>query len=137
MFLNFNKIWRNEKSRQILIQVIVLIGLGWFIAWLTGNVAGNFERLGKDLSYEFLGIPAGYDINQYLIPYNNRDTHLRAAIVGLLNTGLVAIFGIIIATIFGLFLGVLRLSKPLILVSLRATLSSKILICVFKSIISF
>ncbi len=111
MFLNFKKIWRNEKSREILIQVIVLIGLGWFIAWLTGNVAGNFERLGKDLSYEFLGIPAGYDINQYLIPYNNRDTHLRAAIVGLLNTGLVAIFGIIIATIFGLFLGVLRLSK--------------------------
>ena len=111
MFLNFNKVWRNEKSREILIQVIVLIGLGWFIAWLAGNVAGNFERLGKDLSYEFLGIPAGYDINQYLISYNNRDTHLRAAIVGLLNTGLVAICGIIIATIFGLFLGVLRLSK--------------------------
>ena len=63
------------------------------------------------MSYEFLGIPAGYDINQYLIPYNNRDTHLRAAIVGLLNTGLVAICGIIAATIFGLFLGVLRLSK--------------------------
>ena len=106
-----NQIWRNEKSREIVIQVIVLIALGWFLTWLVGNVSSNFERLGKDLSYEFLGIPAGYDINQYLIPYNNRDTHLRAAIVGLLNTGLVAICGIIIATIFGLFLGVLRLSK--------------------------
>ncbi len=106
-----SKSWRNEKSREIVIQIFVLIALGWFITWLAGNVAGNFERLGKDLSYEFLGIPAGYDINQYLIPYNNRDTHLRAAIVGLLNTGLVAICGIIIATIFGLFLGVLRLSK--------------------------
>ena len=29
---------------------------------------------GVDLSFEFLTIPAGYDINQYLIPYNNRDT---------------------------------------------------------------
>ena len=106
-----NNLLRNEKSREIIIQVIVLLTLGWFRAWLASNVSGNFEKLGKDLSYEFLGIPAGYDINQYLIPYNNRDTHLRAAIVGLLNTGLVAVCGIIVATIFGLFLGVLRLSK--------------------------
>ena len=109
--LNLLKIWRNEKSREIIIQIIVLIIFGWFISWLAGNVSGNFERLGKDLSFEFLFIPAGYDINQYLISYNNRDSHLRAAIVGLLNTGLVAICGIVIATIFGLFLGVLRLSK--------------------------
>ena len=106
-----NKIWGNEKSREILIQVIVLILLGWFLMWLADNVSQNFKTLGKDLSFEFLTIPAGYDINQYLIPYNNRDTHLRAAIVGLLNTGLVAICGIIIATFFGLILGVLRLSK--------------------------
>ena len=106
-----NQIWRNEKSREILIQIIVLILLGWFLMWLADNVSQNFKTLGKDLSFEFLTIPAGYDINQYLIPYNNRDTHLRAAIVGLLNTGLVAICGIIIATFFGLILGVLRLSK--------------------------
>ena len=109
--LNINQIWRNEKSREILIQVVVLILLGWFLMWLADNVSQNFKTLGKDLSFEFLTIPAGYDINQYLIPYNNRDTHLRAAIVGLLNTGLVAICGIIIATFFGLILGVLRLSK--------------------------
>ena len=106
-----NQIWRNEKSREILIQIIVLILLGWFLMWLADNVSQNFKTLGKDLSFEFLTIPAGYDINQYLIPYNNRDTHLRAAIVGLLNTGLVAVCGIIIATFFGLILGVLRLSK--------------------------
>ena len=111
MSINLLKIWRNEKSREIIVQIIVLIIFGWFISWLAGNVSGNFERLGKDLSFEFLFIPAGYDINQYLISYNNRDSHLRAAIVGLLNTGLVAICGIVIATIFGLFLGVLRLSK--------------------------
>ena len=109
--LNINQIWRNEKSREILIQVVVLILLGWLLMWLADNVSQNFKTLGKDLSFEFLTIPAGYDINQYLIPYNNRDTHLRAAIVGLLNTGLVAICGIIIATFFGLILGVLRLSK--------------------------
>ena len=107
----FSNIWRNEKSREIIVQILVLFFLGWFISWLVMNVNANFEALGKDISFEFLFIPAGYDINQYLIDYNNRDSHLRAGIVGLLNTGLVAFFGIILATFLGVALGIIRLSK--------------------------
>ena len=106
-----SNIWRNEKSREILIQIFVLFCIGWFLSWLVMNVNANFKALGKDISFEFLFIPAGYDINQYLIDYNNRDSHLRAGIVGLLNTGLVAIFGIILATFMGVALGIIRLSK--------------------------
>ena len=106
-----SNIWRNEKSREIIIQIFVLFCIGWFLSWLVMNVNANFKALGKDISFEFLFIPAGYDINQYLIDYNNRDTHLRAGIVGLLNTGLVAIFGIILATVMGVALGIIRLSK--------------------------
>ena len=106
-----SNIWRNEKSREIIVQIIVLFFLGWFISWLVMNVNANFKALGKDISFEFLFIPAGYDINQYLIEYNNRDSHLRAGIVGLLNTGLVAFFGIILATVLGFSLGIIRLSK--------------------------
>ena len=111
MMTFFSNIWRNEKSREIIVQIIVLFFLGWFISWLVMNVNANFEALGKDISFEFLFIPAGYDINQYLIDYNNRDSHLRAGIVGLLNTGLVAFFGIILATVLGIALGIIRLSK--------------------------
>ena len=107
----FSNIWRNEKSREIIVQIIVLFFLGWFISWLVTNVNANFEALGKDISFEFLFIPAGYDINQYLIDYDSRDSHLRAGIVGLLNTGLVAFFGIILATVLGIALGIIRLSK--------------------------
>ena len=106
-----SNIWRNEKSREILIQIFVLFCIGWFLSWLVMNVNANFKALGKDISFEFLFLPAGYDINQYLIDYNNRDSHLRAGIVGLLNTGLVAIFGIILATVMGVALGIIRLSK--------------------------
>jgi len=106
-----NNIWRNEKSREIIIQIFVLLCIGWFLSWLIANVDANFKALGKDISFEFLFIPAGYDINQYLIEYNNRDSHLRAGIVGLLNTGLVALIGIILATVLGVFLGIIRLSK--------------------------
>ena len=101
----FSNIWRNDKSREIIVQILVLFFLGWFISWLVMNVNANFEALGKDISFEFLFIPAGYDINQYLIDYNNRDSHLRAGIVGLLNTGLVAFIGIILATVLGIALG--------------------------------
>jgi general L-amino acid transport system permease protein len=107
----FSNIWRNEKSREIILQIFVLFCIGWFLSWLIANVDANFKALGKDISFEFLFIPAGYDINQYLIDYNNRDSHLRAGIVGLLNTGLVAFFGIILATFLGVFLGIVRLSK--------------------------
>ena len=107
----FSNIWRNEKSREIIVQIIVLFFLGWFISWLVMNVNANFEALGKDISFEFLFIPAGYDINQYLINYDSRDSHLKAGIVGLLNTGLVAFFGIILATVLGIALGIIRLSK--------------------------
>ena len=107
----FSNIWRNEKSRELIVQIIVLFFLGWFISWLVMNVNANFEALGKDISFEFLFIPAGFDINQYLIDYNNRDSHLRAGIVGLLNTGLVAFFGIILASVLGIALGIIRLSK--------------------------
>ena len=106
-----HNIWHNEKSREIIIQIFVLLCIGWFLSWLIANVDANFKALGKDISFEFLFIPAGYDINQYLIDYNNRDSHLRAGIVGLLNTGLVAFFGIILATILGVTLGIVRLSK--------------------------
>ena len=106
-----SSIWRNEKSREIILQIFVLFCIGWFLSWLIANVDANFKALGKDISFEFLFIPAGYDINQYLIDYNNRDSHLRAGIVGLLNTGLVAFFGIILATFLGVFLGIVRLSK--------------------------
>ena len=110
--MNFlNTVWRNEKSREIIVQIFVLFCIGWILSWLIANVDANFKALGKDISFEFLFIPAGYDINQYLIDYNNRDSHLRAGIVGLLNTGLVAVFGIILATVLGVFLGIIRLSK--------------------------
>lgn len=82
------------------------------LAWLIGNVAANFAALDKSFSFRFLWeLPAGYDINQTPIDYTNRDSHLRAAFVGLLNTGLVAVVGIVLATLLGFSVGILRLSN--------------------------
>ncbi|MBL6623272.1 MAG: ABC transporter permease subunit [Alphaproteobacteria bacterium] len=107
----FSSLWRNEQSRGILIQIFVLVAFFACFSWLISNVISNFATLNKGFGFDFLMLPAGYDINQTLIEYTNRSTHLRAAIVGLLNTFLVAGVGIVLATVLGFVLGVARLSR--------------------------
>ena len=106
-----NSIWRNEQSRGILIQIFVLAGFFALFSWLISNVISNFASLNKGFGFDFLLLPAGYDINQTLIEYTNRSTHLHAAVVGLLNTFLVAAVGVVLATLLGFILGVARLSR--------------------------
>ncbi len=100
----------DTRYRSMTIQVVALIAFLILIGWLISNTAQNLADLGKEPSFRFLWEPAGYDINQRLLDYNSQDTHLRAAVLGLLNTLLVAVMGCITATILGVIIGVLRLS---------------------------
>lgn len=101
---------------QTVAMILILLGLGWLI----NNTIQNLEALGKDFDFGFLANPAGYDINQRLIEYDSQSTHGRAAIVGILNTLLVAVLGCVTATIIGVFVGVLRLSRNWVVSRLMA-----------------
>ncbi len=110
----------DTRYRSLTIQVVafILIMLGlWEIA---GNTVYNLNALGKDIDFGFLGNRAGYDINQRLVEYTSDSTHGRAALVGILNTLLVAFLGCITATILGIFAGFLRLSKNWLVARLMA-----------------
>ena len=101
----------DRRYRSMTFQVIVFIlvmALAW---WLVNNTIRNLAALGKDFDFGFLWQRAGYDIPQTPIPYTSNDTHLRAAVVGLLNTLIVSILGCIAATVVGIVAGVARLSK--------------------------
>jgi general L-amino acid transport system permease protein len=104
------KLWNNREARSVILQILTMTLMIGFFAFIITNAISNLAAVGKTFSYDFLYEPASYDINQALIPYTSRDTHLRAGLVGLLNTGLVAIAGVILATILGFILGVMRLS---------------------------
>ncbi len=104
-------IWTNERSRSLVIQIVALLVLFLTLAWIVNNTVQNLENLGVETGYGFLEQPASYDINQRLIEYTSRSTHARAALVGFLNTVLVAVTGIIFATLLGFMVGVLRLSN--------------------------
>ncbi|GAA6208743.1 ABC transporter permease subunit [Cognatishimia sp. WU-CL00825] len=101
----------DTRYRSATIQVVALFGFMLLAAWLINNTLTNLNTLGKPISLAFFTEPASYDINQRLLDYNSRDSHLRAAFIGLLNTLVVAVLGCITATILGVLIGVLRLSK--------------------------
>ncbi|AJE45402.1 amino acid ABC transporter permease [Celeribacter indicus] len=101
----------DTRYRSATIQVIALIAFMVIAAFLVRNTITNLSALGKDIDFGFLFSRAAYDINQKLIPYSSNDPHWRAALVGLLNTLLVAILGCILATVIGVVAGVLRLSN--------------------------
>lgn len=103
--------WRDKRTRAVITQILVLAFLFAFFAFIISNAQENLRALGKEFGFEFLDAPASYDINQTLIEYDSRDTHSRAALVGLLNTAVVAAAGIVFATIVGFLLGILRLSS--------------------------
>ena len=110
----------DTRYRSITIQFVALVLMILGIGWLVNNTVQNLEALGKDFNFGFLGNPAGYDINQQLIDYNSQMSHGRAALVGILNTLLVAFLGCVTATIIGVTVGVLRLSKNWVVSRLMA-----------------
>ncbi|WP_228146267.1 amino acid ABC transporter permease [Poseidonibacter lekithochrous] len=71
----------------------------------------NIEKRGINTGFDFLGSEAGFGILQSLIAYDEADSHGKVFIVGLLNTILVSVIGIIFASLIGLLVGVGRLSK--------------------------
>ena len=102
---------------QLLVVAFVLIG-GWI---LVSNTMANLARLGVASGFGFLARPSGFDIGQTLIDYSAASTFGRAFLVGFLNTIVVAVVGIVLATIIGFTMGIARLSHNW-LVSTLATI---------------
>ncbi|WP_299612592.1 amino acid ABC transporter permease [uncultured Tateyamaria sp.] len=101
----------DTRYRSYTFQFIALIVLIGAIAYLMSNLFANLEDQGLNISYDFLGEPAGYGIAQNLVEYDSQDSHMRAALIGILNTLLVAFLACVTATILGVIAGVLRLSN--------------------------
>ena len=106
------RLWGHQETRSVIVQIVTLAIVFALLALVLRNVANNLEAIGKDFSFSFLTAPAAYDITfSPFIDYTSRDTHLVAAAVGILNTLLVAVCGIVTATVLGVTMGILRLSR--------------------------
>lgn len=101
---------KRPSRRARAAQWLVLAGAGG-IAWFLGSIGveTSVQRHGA-LGFGFLLYPTNFDIPFRLIPWAVGDSYARALLVCTLNTLLAAAISIILATLLGLLIGIMRLS---------------------------
>ncbi len=109
------------EVRSVIYQVTLIVVLALSAWWVINNVQENLRRQNIASGFDFLSRRSGFDISQHLIDYSSASTYGHAFIVGLLNTLLVAVLGIILATIVGFIVGIARLSNNWLIAKLATT----------------
>jgi len=93
------------------VQVVFVIALVWIGYEIAANARANLEVQHITSGFGFLNNTAGFDVSQNLIPYTGSDSYTRVFLVGLLNTLLVSVLGIVFATVIGFMVALGRLSS--------------------------
>ena len=106
-------IWNDPMWRAVFFQIVVIASVLGFAGFLVNNTLNNLESRGISSGFDFLSKTAGFSIGeQHLgIVYTEEDSYYKTFAVGFLNTIWVAGWGVIIATVLGFVMGVLRLSN--------------------------
>ena len=94
----------------VFVQFAFAAILGWIAYEIVSNARANLENQHIAGGFGFLRNNAGFDVNQTLISYTGSDTFLRVFVVGLLNTIVVSLVGIVFATVLGFIIALCRLS---------------------------
>ncbi len=103
--------WNDPRFRSIFFQIVVITAVVGFAWYLFRNTTANLERQGIASGLEFLNSTAGFGIIMTLIEYSEESTYGRAFLVGLINTIVMSMIGIVLATILGFVVGIARLSS--------------------------
>ena len=103
--------YNDPRVRSVVYQLVAVVVVFGAIAYLVHNTLINLARLGVASGFGFLQRAAGFPISQTAIDYTPADTFARAFVVGFINTVVVAVVGIVLATIIGFTIGIARLSR--------------------------
>jgi general L-amino acid transport system permease protein len=101
----------DPRVRGIAFQVLLIALLAFGVWWIIDNTIENLRRSNISTGFAFLRGRAGFDISDRLIGYSADSSYGNALVIGFLNTLVVAVAGIIAATIIGFLVGVGRLSR--------------------------
>ena len=101
----------SNKNKDLIPQVLTVLLLILVIIYFTINAQSNMGNRGISFGFGFLSQESSFDITFSLIDYDGSHSYARAFLVGLLNTILVSAIGIFFATIWGVTVGIGRLSQ--------------------------
>ena len=102
---------KKNNLKNVSIQGAIVIVLLALCVFFTFNYVDNINKRNIGIGFGFLDDTAGFSISQTLIEYSETDTFGRTFAVGLLNTLLASFISIILATVLGFVVGLLRMSK--------------------------
>lgn len=101
--------WRDIRVLRVVGQVLAIALAFLILRWLAGNLTGNLEELNIGLDFGFLSRPTQFQI-PYHSTFDDRSPVIEMVLVGVKNTFLAGVFGILVALAVGLMAGVSRLS---------------------------
>ena len=110
----------DPRARAVFFQVALVAALVFFFWWIINNTLANMAMLGTKSGFGFLNEIAGFQIvttlGTYVYNYTlGVSTYWDVFLLTVLNTLVVAVFGVVAATIIGFLLGVFRLSSNVVL----------------------
>ncbi|MCV2402082.1 amino acid ABC transporter permease [Marinomonas sp. C2222] len=107
-----NNSFLNDAGNRALIFQILLLALVVFVGYyLFSNLQSNLDNRGISTGLSFLNEPAGFPILIHLIEYTEANSYGRAFLVALINTVVISLLGIVLATVLGVIIGLARLSN--------------------------
>ncbi|MDH3500393.1 MAG: ABC transporter permease subunit, partial [Acidimicrobiia bacterium] len=102
--------YRNVSILRIVGQLVAVIAVVGLLAWLFGNLTNNLARRNIGTDFGFLTRPTNFQV-PYDEGFDPRSSVFQLVVVGVRNTFLAGIVGIIIASILGMLIGIARLSS--------------------------
>ncbi len=103
-------VWRHAQIIQWAAQIISAFLVVFLVAWFFINIGNAIADRNIPFGFSFLDREYQTPIGEHFIPYESSDSFRYALVVAASNTLLVAIIGVVLATILGIFMGVARLS---------------------------
>ena len=102
--------YNNPVARSIGLQIGLVVSVVAIVSWLVNNTTTNLHDRGITTGFAFLGQRSGFDISTFLST-TSESTYGYMLFAGLVDTIVVSVLAIIIASVLGLIVGIARLSK--------------------------
>jgi len=112
--------WQDPRWRALVFQALALAAVVAVGVFIVTNTLANLSKQGIASGFGFFRSTAGFGISMSLIEYAEEHSYFRAFVVGLLNTLVVSAIGVVLATILGFLLGIMRLSRNWLVARLAA-----------------
>jgi len=102
---------RRFDFRRFLVQGMFIAILALLVLYSVLATRSSLQDLGMTSGFGFLGRSTGWPIGFSLIPFTPNDTYARALLVGLLNTFVLGVIGLVLANIIGFSVGFARVAN--------------------------